>query len=636
MQQSGIFSHGTINLVIAVLIVLSMPLVENSVDSSGIPISNNNAPWSSQGQNLQNTWYSPQTMINPSNVRSLKLAWFAGIPLAAGTPIVSGGLVYIGSGGYAPGPIFALNESTGAIVWEDAPNNQTNLSFSTTAGVAVSDGHVFAATGTNQLVELNATTGRVEWNVSITNGILGTPIYYNGPPAAPLVYDGEVIVGESSGELGSRGFVRALSELNGSVLWTFYTVPPSPMNSTDQGFYLNSWGNCTQCGGGDVWSTPAAIDGVIYFGTGNPSPSFNVSERAPSSNDSNLYSDSVIALNASTGKMIWYFQETQADTHDWDQGVPVSVFSTMIHGEWTRVIGAGSKDGYYYLLNATNGSLIHKVKLGIHENENLKPTPQGVIVYPGPNGGINTFSSYDPMTNKIYAETYNDPANLTEGPINFTSGNYLGTVENDVPNAIPNSTFYSIDASTGDILWLWNLPGNYSGGVSSSNNLVFTTDGNGTFYALDASNLKVLWKYDTGGSFGTYFGLWNFGPPSITDGMLFDTLIGGNGGVMAFSTNASVSGYNYNSTEYGNVSSSTSRSIHEALNNSSSNDASILVTTAPDKVTTTRPVMIAINSSSSSMLDQKLESYPNPSLLVIIALVICGTVAIFVVVRRID
>ena len=531
---------GTIAFLFLLLLIASLSPLVFAAQLSAIAHPLADAQWSTQGQNLQNTWYSPQTLITPANVETLNQTWFTKIPNVAGTPIVSQstGLVYVSSGGYVYGSIYALNESTGQIVWEDGPLNQTGLAFSTTAGIALDNGSIFAGTGSNQLVKLNATDGQPMWNVSATLGVIGNPGYYDGIPAAPLVYDGRVIVGESSSEVGARGFVRAFNESSGELLWTFYTVPPAPINSTDQEMYNNTWGSCYDCGGGDVWNTPATDGGVIYFGTGNPSPDYNSTERSRFPNQTNLFTDSVIALNATTGKLIWHYQETPADTHDYDQGMPVSVFQTPVNGTSTRVVGAGSKNGYYYLLNASNGSLIYKVKLGIHQNENVPPTPQGTIVYPGPDGGVNTFSSYDPLTNMIYTEAYNHPINLTSGAYNFTSGNYLGTQESEVSNIVPNSTFYSINASSGKILWSWNMPGNYSGGVSSTNDLLFTQDGNGTFYALDARNGSILWRYETGEFGGTYQGaLWNFGPPSVTNDMIFETMIGNNGGVMVFSAN---------------------------------------------------------------------------------------------------
>ncbi|MGH9920599.1 MAG: hypothetical protein ACRD6W_17240, partial [Nitrososphaerales archaeon] len=176
-----------------------------------------------------------------------------------------------------------------------------------------------------------------------------------------------VIVGETDGDVGpTRGVVQAFAESNGADLWTFYTVPAGPINSTDQAFYQNTWGtngtNGCYCGGGVVWNVPAVdpTTGIIYFGTGNPDPTNNPFVRQPSQSDTNLYSESIIALNSSDGSMVWYHQETNPTYSDWDQGMPLQLFTTTIKHVKTEVVGAGGKAGIYFELNAATGAVIHK------------------------------------------------------------------------------------------------------------------------------------------------------------------------------------------------------------------------------------------------------------------------------------
>ncbi|SRR5579875_1553391 len=531
-------------------IVLAAFLLSPIVGQAALPTNsqnsttNLNSSWQYVGATQQNVWYSSQTMVNPDNVAGLKLAWRAYVPEVSGTPVVNDGMVYVASGAYNPGYVYALNESTGALVWAAGPGKETGLNFSTAAGVTVDKGSVFAGTEDSYLVSLDAKTGYLNWKAPITQGIVGNPTgYYNGPQAIPLVHNDEVIISDTEGDVGSRGFVRSFNETTGALIWTFYTVPPSPMNNTDQQEYHNTWGNCVECGGGAVWNVPALDpkNGIIYFGVGNPAPSYNSSQRAPYPNDTNLFTDCIVALNVTTGKLLWYYQEIPADPHDWDQGMPVAVFHTLINGKMTEVVGAGSKGGYYYELNATDGALIHKVALGIHLNGDAKPTPQGVVVYPGSFGGVNTYSSFDPLTNLIYAMAYNQPSNYTVGPVDFSSSNksLQGSVDNPVPEVQSNTTLYAIDASSGNVAWSRNMWG-LGGGVSSTNDLVFTQDGSQNYYSLDARTGKVLWSYAPTNS-DSYLGLWNWGPPSIVDGMVFETLFGPTGGgVLAFTTDTSI------------------------------------------------------------------------------------------------
>jgi alcohol dehydrogenase (cytochrome c) len=549
-----------------VLVLLVFPVALALLGLSGSPIGaaeeNVDSSWSSVGQNQENTWYSPQTMINPANVAGLHLDWSANISNIAGTPVIVNGTVYVSTGGFGTTAIYALNEQTGQVIWADGPGLQTGLNFTTTSGVTVADGQVFAGTLDSHLVSLDAKTGALNWQVSIDAGIVGNPIgYYIGPQAVPLVFQGRVMIADTEGDIGARGFIRAFNESNGNLLWTFYTVPPSPMNNDDQAFYKNSWGNCSECSGGDIWNVPAVdpSTGIIYFGTGNASPSYNGSQRDPSGNYSNLYSDSVIALDSRTGQMVWYYQESPGDSHDWDQGMPPALFTTNIEGKETEVVGVAGKSGFYYELNADTGALIFKVPLGIHYNDDKAPTQQGVIVYPGSFGGVNTYYTYDPMTNMAYVMTYNQPNNYTEGLVNGDGSQ--GSRDNPVPGVEPNCTLYAINASNGTVEWTKNYSG-LGGGVSSTNNLVFTSDGSGNFYALEADNGEVLWKYKTEGQ--GFLGLWNWGPPSVTDGMLFETLFGTNyGGVLAFTTNTAITESSYPTT-------TTSSSVQSASSSSSS------------------------------------------------------------------
>ena len=190
--------------------------------------------------------------------------------------------------------------------------------------------------------------------------------------------------------------------------------------------------------------------------------------------------------------------------------------------------GLGSKNGFFYLLDAQTGGLIYSVSLGIHLNTNKDPTPQGEITYPGSNGGINTYYTYDPSTNMVYATAFNSPDNYTSGPgDDSTIG---GGLDYPVPGVADNSTLYAIDASTGGIAWTMSMQG-LSGGASSSNDLVFTADAQGNYYALDAETGSILWTYASGMSDS---GVANWGPPSVADGMLFETSYITNGGVVAF------------------------------------------------------------------------------------------------------
>jgi glucose dehydrogenase len=495
--------------------------------------SNANVPWGYQMQNQQNTGYSPETKINAANVGTLEPAWSIRLNNLAGTPVVVKGIAYVAG----PPFVYAVDEKTGALVWEDGPSTGlAPLAYRTAVGVAVSGGNVFEATKNNLLVSLNAKTGAMNWDVNITSTLVGNLYPYIGAQAAPLVYNGMLIVGETQGDAGpTRGVVQAFAEGNGAHLWTFYTVPAGPINSTNQAFYKNTWGTNGMagcyCGGGAVWNVPAVdpTTGIVYFGTGNPNPANNPFVRQPSQADTNLYTESVVALNSSDGNLVWYHQETNPAYSDWDQGMPLQLFTTTINHVKTEVVGAAGKAGIYFELNAATGMVIHQTPVGIHLNDNVpanKVNSTGFLIYPGESGGDNTFSSYNPGTNMIYTVALNEPSHcrLTKGLVKCSS-------DTSIPD---NSTLYAIDASTGAVEWSTNLAGR-GGGVSSADNLVFYSDGNHAFYAASAKTGAVLWTYDdpTGSAF-----LWSWGPPSVVDGLVLWTtygLSGSPGHLIAFS-----------------------------------------------------------------------------------------------------
>jgi outer membrane protein assembly factor BamB len=189
------------------------------------------------------------------------------------------------------------------------------------------------------------------------------------------------------------------------------------------------------------------------------------------------------------------------------------LFTTTIHGVSTEVVGAGEKVGYFFVVSDKNGSLWYKTEIGIHENTNssagVYPDTQ---IYPGSDGGVDTFSAYNPIYNLIFTSASNEPSDCNDGT---------------TCPVVRYATFYAINASTGAIVWSRFLPGpDMGGGASTTNSLVFTSDGNHNFYALNASNGAVMYNRNdpSGGNAGVAY--WSWGAPSIINGKLFVTTMG--------------------------------------------------------------------------------------------------------------
>ena len=281
--------------------------------------------WRTNGGNLYNQRYSPLTRIDRGNVTELKGVWRTHLngsgvaPQYSGEaqPLVHDGVIYVITGA---DDVFALSVETGAILWQhDAQLDAAITSVCcgwTSRGVGIGDGKIFAGMLDGRLVALDQRTGREVWSIQAERWQEGFSI-----TSAPLYYDGMVITGFSGAEIGVRGRVKAYDADDGKLLWTFYTIPgPGELGHDTWPQDNEVWMH----GGATVWQTPAVDPelGLIYFSTGNPGPDFNGAVRA----GDNLFSASIVAIEARTGQYRWHFQQVHHDLWDYDAPNPVVLF----------------------------------------------------------------------------------------------------------------------------------------------------------------------------------------------------------------------------------------------------------------------------------------------------------------------
>ena len=284
--------------------------------------------------------FSPLTEITPANVSRLRPVWVYQVqeagPPAQVTPLVADGVMYVTE---TRSRVAALDLRTGRTLWRfepEIPKTVKVIGFGpTNRGVALLDDRVYVGTLNAHLVALDAVSGAVRWDVEVADNKLGYAI-----TSAPLAIDGKIVIGVSGGEAGIRGFLDAYDAKTGTRAWRFHTVPGpgEPGHDTWGG---ESW----KTGGAPTWVTgsfDSALN-LLYFGVGNPAPDWNGDNRP----GDNLYSCSLIALDAATGKLRWHFQFTPHDTHDWDSNqIPVlirrhhrgSATQAGHHGESQRVL----------------------------------------------------------------------------------------------------------------------------------------------------------------------------------------------------------------------------------------------------------------------------------------------------------
>ena len=497
--------------------------------------------WLKSGGNLFNQNYSPLTQINRQNVANLKGVWRArleGSGLATkysgeAQPVVHDGVVYIVTGA---DDVFAISVKTGKTLWNYEARLDEKITTVccgwTSRGMGLGEGKIFVGQLDGRLVALDEKSGTPAWSVQAERWQEGYTI-----TAAPLYFDGMVIVGFAGGENGIRGRIKAYDAKDGRLIWTFYTIPaPGEIGHETWPNDNDAWKH----GGATIWQTPAVDPelGLIYFTTGNPGPDFNGRIRR----GDNLFSVSMVAIEAKTGKYRWHFQQVHHDIWDYDSPNPVILFDVRINGRLRKAAAEASKTGWVYILDRVTGKPLigideksvpqeprqftsptqpfprgdafvpHQIDVAVEDfplvNQGRIFTPfwaDGVIAKPSPRGGANwPPSSYDPASNYFYV-CGTDMVNLFKGgeenqviPAEGHGGRYLGGAFGGAP--IPGTgIFAALDMKTNRLVWQQRWRDNcYSGSVTTAGGLVFVGRNDGRLTALDSSNGKRLWEFQTG------------------------------------------------------------------------------------------------------------------------------------------
>ena len=417
------------------------------------------------------------------------------------TPLVVDGIMYATA---QDDRAFALDARTGRPIWmyqRELPSDIRPCCGRVNRGMAILGDKVFLGTLDAHVIALDAKTGNVDWDVVAADYRTG-----NSFTVAPLALKNLIVIGISGGEYGVRGFVDAYEADTGKRKWRFYTVPGpgEPGHDTWEG---DSW----KVGGAPAWNTgtydPATNQ--IFWPTGNPSPSNRGEGRA----GDNLYSNSLLALDADTGKLNWYFQFTKHDEHDWDATqVPV-----MIETDGKKVIAQADRNGFFYVIDRTNGKLIVANAYGKQTwsnskdsegrpvaNKEASPTLKGHTVCPGALGTTNFMApTYDPQTNLFYVTARDQCDIFSTAPQPYEPGHaFYGSAYFPSEEAKPYLGFLkAIDPATGEIRQTFqHTSPTWSGVLSTAGGLVFSGDAEGNFIAFDARSLKPLWHFQMGGA----------------------------------------------------------------------------------------------------------------------------------------
>jgi alcohol dehydrogenase (cytochrome c) len=460
--------------------------------------------WISYGRNYFGWRYSPLTQISAANVARLAPAWIlpTGVPgRNETTPLIVGEMMYL------TGPsnnAWAVDLLSGRKVWSYSSYVPPGLGLccgTMNRGFAMLGDRLFKVNIQSTLVALEAKSGKVLWETTIDDYRKG---YSN--TAAPLAVKDMVVVGTAGAEWGIRGYIDAYDAATGKRRWRFYTVPAEGEPG------IETWGGRSyKTGGGSTWITGTYDPelNLIYWGIGNPGPDMDGDVRP----GDNLYTCAVVALDADTGKLKWYFQFTPHDVHDWDAVADPVLVDATVDGKKIRALAQANRNGFFYLLDRTTGKYIHakaytKVNWadGISSDgrpiliANKEPTPEGTLVCPGLGGGHNwSATAWSPQTGLYYFGSTDGCQMFDVQHQEFVEGKqYQAGDATAVPKEPSTGSINAVDPTTGALKWKHELVSNPSGLLATAGGLVFAGDGDGYVMALDARSGKILWHFSAG------------------------------------------------------------------------------------------------------------------------------------------
>ena len=492
--------------------------------------------WLTHGLNYAEDRFSLLDQINKDNVKDLGLAWTIDLASKRGveaTPLYTEGLMYV-TGAWSV--VYAIDAKKGNILWKYDPKVPGKTAERlccdvVNRGVALYKGNIYVGTLDGRLIALDAKTGKPQWEVLTVDTT--KPYSITG---APRVVDGKVIIGNGGAEFGVRGYITAYDAISGKQVWRFYTVPgdPSkPFENKAMEAAAKTWSGdwWKYGGGGTAWDAMAYDPALqlLYVGTGNGSP-WDRKYRSNGVGD-NLYLSSIVALKVNNGEMVWHYQTTPGDSWDFTAAQHIILADLHIKGVKKKVLMQAPKNGFFYVLDRTNGKFISGDPF-VYTNwakkiDSLTGRPieepgahyetVNTDVSPNYNGGHNwqpmAFNSnlqlvYIPARENV--TNYGRDTSWKYNKVGFGTGNgwnlSIGTnptkktIHDTATKNFPRGMLIAWDPIKRKKVWTINQKADWNGGLlATTTNLLFQGTAEGDFICYNGADGKELWKMNLGG-----------------------------------------------------------------------------------------------------------------------------------------
>ena len=497
-------------------IALSAPVDQKRLEQASDEPHN----WLTYNGTYYSQHYSNLEGIDRTNVQNLELSWVyqaASNDKFQTTPLVVDGVMYLTE---PPNKIVALDPVSGREYWvyeHQLPSIVYPCCGRVNRGAAISGDTLYVGTLDAKLLAIDSKTGEKVWETTVVED------YEKGYAltVAPLIIRDKVIVGTAGGEYGIRGYLAAYDTKTGEELWRFYTIP-GPGDPGHETWENDAW----KTGGGSIWLTGSYDPelNLTYWGVGNPAPDWNPDVRP----GDNLYTDSVIAVDADSGKLVWHYQFTPHDEWDWD-AVQVPVLVDMEwEGEPRKLMLWGNRNAFFYVLDRETGEFLlgkpfvkQTWAAGIDEDgrpikiPGKGPSRNGTLTWPGVQGGTNWYApSYSPLTKLFYLSVWEDYYSIYyKWEQEYEPGKrYLGGSPRSPVSSTRRTRFMNytkedgygavraLDPLTGEMVWEFAMTEvSDSGLLTTASNVLFSGSREGYFLAIDASDGELLWQRYLGG-----------------------------------------------------------------------------------------------------------------------------------------